>query len=201
MASNVYPALGIDNNDIFFTVNSEGVEQSATGLYLSAYEMAKFGQLHLQKGMSSPNASLISTEWVDEAFTIATIDPSRPDQPWYAGYGYLWHIYKTSSGEEVPCADGAFGQYICIHQESERVFVRKSDDDSLIMTMFEELGVIASLESDIEVVFSNTTVFESDAETDGNVAVTVVSSGDTCAVQAMNLAVTILAMILIIVAP
>merc|ERR1712232_669247 len=54
MASNVFLALGIDNSEISWRRNSDGKDVSTFGTYLSAYDMAKFGQLYLQKGMSAP---------------------------------------------------------------------------------------------------------------------------------------------------
>ena len=98
--------------------------------------MAKFGQLYLQGGYAAPSNDqhlsqternkarnnvqrIISQSWIDASFTDHSIDPVTT-----AGYGYL---FWNEGGPY--CADGLFGQKICIDLNTERVVVQQCDPD------------------------------------------------------------------------
>jgi len=157
MASNVFPALGIDNNLIGWAQNSDGVETANTAMFLSAYDMAKYGQLYLQNGMSTQDDSLVSTDWIEESFKPFVevtpsgfgIDDIGSDDIVLGYYGHMWYI-REYDGSNVYCASGTMTQIICVHPETERVFVRKSDNESPDDPMM----------TDFAVVFSDETVFK-----------------------------------------
>jgi len=93
------------------------------GLLLKTEDMAKFGQLYLQKGRWK-DRQLIPGAWVAEA-TASYSDrgPSwswstpRDSSDWQQGYGYLfWHCRHGAFR-----ADGAMGQYIIVMPEQDAV--------------------------------------------------------------------------------
>lgn len=142
MTLNVFPALGIDNDAIAWLKNSDGVD-ATNGMKLSAYDMAKFGQLYLQKGMSAPNASLISADWIEKSLTDVV-----PTGFLGYNYGYHWDVYDHND-DKVYCAHpGLGGQWICFYPELERVLVRQINGSSAY-----------SLKDDF-FVFERTTVFK-----------------------------------------
>ena len=110
------------------------------GLYLKTEDMAKFGQLFLQKGMWN-GKRIISEAWVDEASKCQV--PSvpagtRPDEvekkglttdncAWLLGYGYqMWRCPENSYR-----ADGARGQYIIVCPDKDAVIAVTADSPDL----------------------------------------------------------------------
>ena len=94
-----------------------GREQGYTGLHARTEDVAKLGQLYLQRGRWD-GAQLISEEWVAEA-TSKRIDNANQSNPdWRQGYGFqFWmsrHGYR---------GDGAFGQFCVILPEQDAVVV------------------------------------------------------------------------------
>ncbi len=94
-----------------------GHEQGHTGLHARTEDIAKLGQLYLQRGRWG-DTQLISEEWVEQA-TSHQVDTSTPDQPnpdWRQGYGFqFWMARHGYRG------DGAFGQFCVILPEQETV--------------------------------------------------------------------------------
>jgi len=124
MTSNVFPALGIRNDAIAWLKNSDGVD-ATNGMKLSAYDMAKFGQLYLQKGMSAPNASLISADWIEKSLT------GFVPRELGVNYGFHWDVYDHNDDKVYCAAQGFGGQMICFYPELERVFVRQTQTPTL----------------------------------------------------------------------
>jgi len=136
LAEKALPDLGIDDADINWWQNADGIEFSYHGIGLTPRQMAKFGQLYLQDGKSSPDKQLISSEWVAESLTryINSMFPAAPGIRLDASYGYLfWSGANETDFLGVPdignawCALGAGGQDICIDTEKGRVSVQQRD--------------------------------------------------------------------------
>ena len=93
-----------------------GREQGFTGLHARTEDIAKLGQLYLQRGEWN-GSQLISKEWVAEATSkhIETANQQQ-NQDWRQGYGYqFWmsrHGYR---------GDGACGQFCVILPEHDAV--------------------------------------------------------------------------------
>jgi len=94
-----------------------GYEQGYTGLHARTEDIAKLGQLYLQRGRWG-DTQLISKDWVTQA-TSHQIDTESPDQPnpdWQQGYGFqFWMARYGYRG------DGAFGQFCVILPEQDTV--------------------------------------------------------------------------------
>ena len=105
-----------------------GVNTGGWGLRLKTEDMAKFGQLLLQKGQWN-GQQLISGEWVEEATTTKIIQ--RPDLPaddqaksdWLQGYCYQFWRCRNNAFR----GDGAFGQYIIVMPEQDAVIAITSE--------------------------------------------------------------------------
>lgn len=110
--------------------NPEGINCGGWGLHLKTEDMAKFGQLFLQKGKWN-GQQLISESWVNEQskYHVPSVPAgTRPDEvemkgltkencSWLLGYGYQMWI----SPEDSYRADGAFGQYIYVWPAQDAV--------------------------------------------------------------------------------
>ncbi len=100
------------------------------GLYISPRDMAKFGQLILQKGMWNNNR-IISESWINESVFHSINFPSgHPPMPGdINGYGYQWWLGQFTEGDiDVYCAAGWGGQFIFIMPEVNMVVVFTSGD-------------------------------------------------------------------------
>ncbi|MCP4273934.1 MAG: serine hydrolase [Gammaproteobacteria bacterium] len=87
----------------------DGQIHTGSALYLSIRDMAKLGQLFLDKGLWN-GTRVVSEAWVDEA-THRYVDNGN----W--GYGYQWWMRRFQvNGQSLDCfyADGFGGQYIFV---------------------------------------------------------------------------------------
>lgn len=126
----LFQPLGI--SDVDWESNPHGINTGGYGLRLKTEDMAKFGQLFLQKGKWQ-GKQLLPVEWVEEASSTKIIqDPDAPREKvdcsdWLQGYGYqMWRSRYNSFR-----ADGAFGQYILVLPELDAVIVITSETDDM----------------------------------------------------------------------
>jgi CubicO group peptidase (beta-lactamase class C family) len=107
---------------IDWEVDPRGINTGGWGLRLKTEDMAKFGQLYLQKG-NWQGRQVLPAEWIEEA-TTAKIDQA-PDAPqarkdssdWMQGYCYQFWRCRHNAFR----ADGAFGQFIIIMPDQDAV--------------------------------------------------------------------------------
>src|SRR6202451_4371322 len=99
------------------TLPPSGREQGFSGLHARTEDIAKLGQLYLQRGQWD-GVQLIPAEWVEQAASVQVANPGEPDPDWRQGYGFqFWmsrHGYR---------GDGAFGQFCVILPEQDTVVV------------------------------------------------------------------------------
>jgi CubicO group peptidase (beta-lactamase class C family) len=122
----LFRPLGI--SDVDWESDPHGINTGGYGLRLKTEDMAKFGQLFLQKGQWQ-GKQVLPVEWVEEASSVKIIqDPDAPKEKvnqsdWLQGYGYqMWRSRHNSFR-----ADGAFGQYILVLPELNAVIAITSE--------------------------------------------------------------------------
>ena len=94
-----------------------GREQGFSGLHSRTEDIAKLGQLYLQRGRWN-GSQLIPGRWVAEATSTQVANPDGWDPDWRQGYGFqFWMAQHGYRG------DGAFGQFCVILPEHETVVV------------------------------------------------------------------------------
>jgi len=130
LAENILPALGIENDDLFWGHMDNGVEHAFAGIHLTAGQMAKFGQLYLQRGATGSGNQLVSEDWIDDSLSIfveGTLHFLGPIKG-----GYLWlDMSDRFSTPGTWCAWGVGDQYICVNSLLDRVVVIQRDDADL----------------------------------------------------------------------
>lgn len=126
----LFDPLGISGMD--WEENLSGTNTGGWGLRIKTEDMAKLGQLYLQKGIWNGN-QIIPSSWIDEATTAQIIQhPSMPQQKkdssdWEQGYGFqIWRSRHHSFR-----ADGAFGQYILVLPELDAVIAITEETPSM----------------------------------------------------------------------
>ncbi len=126
----LFAPLGIVDKD--WELNPEGINVGGWGLRLTTTDIAKLGQLYLQKGKWQ-GKQVLPTAWVEEATKAhiiqnpAATDKERAASDWLQGYGYQFWRSRHNSYR----ADGAFGQYILIFPELDAVIAITSETPSM----------------------------------------------------------------------
>lgn len=92
-----------------WVASPEGITAGAWGLLARTEEIARFGQLYLQRGMWQ-GRQLVPAAWVEEATARQTSNGSSPISDWDQGYGYQFWRSRHDSYR----GDGAFGQYCLV---------------------------------------------------------------------------------------
>jgi CubicO group peptidase (beta-lactamase class C family) len=109
----LFGPLGFENPT--WVASPQGISAGAYGLSLRTEEIARFGQLYLQKG-AWQGRQLVPASWVEEATARQTSNGSAPTSDWDQGYGYqFWRSRHGFRG------DGAFGQYCIVLPEYDAV--------------------------------------------------------------------------------
>ncbi len=93
-----------------------GVNFGGWGLNIKTQDIARFGQLYLQKGLWN-NQRILPESWVDAASTKQVSNVDNPDSDWSQGYGY--HFWRCR--HNIYRGDGAFGQFCIIMPDQQAV--------------------------------------------------------------------------------
>jgi hypothetical protein len=117
----LFQPLGIRGMD--WEVSPQGINTGGWGLRLKTEDMAKVGQLYLQKGKWN-GRQLLPQAWIEAAVTSrndqgpewASHTP-RDSSDWRQGYGYLFWRCRHNAFR----ADGAMGQYIIVMPDEDAV--------------------------------------------------------------------------------
>jgi len=139
----LFNPLGITG--IWWDESPAGINCGGWGAYLKTEDMAKIGQLYLNKGKWN-GKQLLPEWWIDEASSAQV--PSRPggmtdevykqrdpeNNDWLQGYGYqIWRGRHNTYR-----ADGANGQYIIVIPDKNAVVAVTAD----LNNMAEEMNLI-----------------------------------------------------------
>ena len=110
----LFTPLGIESPT--WVASPQGITAGAYGLNVRTEDIAKLGQLYLQKGMWN-GRQLVPAKWVEDATSRQTAHGSSPRSDWDQGYGYqFWR-----SRHDTYRGDGAFGQYMFVLPQHDAV--------------------------------------------------------------------------------
>lgn len=106
-----------------WTVDDRGFERMESGFHARARDLARFGQLYLDRG-SAAGRRILPESWV--------LETTRLSGPWelerYDGrawdYRAGWWIVPRADGPADFCAIGRFGQFVYVSPRYDVVFVR-----------------------------------------------------------------------------
>ena len=110
----LFEPLGIENPT--WETSPQGISAGGYGLSIRTEDIAKFGQLYLQKGKWH-GKQLVPAAWVEAATARQTSNGSNPKSDWDQGYGY--QFWRCRHGAYR--GDGAFGQYCIVLPEQDAV--------------------------------------------------------------------------------
>jgi CubicO group peptidase (beta-lactamase class C family) len=110
----LFEPLGIEHP--VWDANFEGISLGGYGLRVRTEDIAKFGQLYLQRG-TWQGRQLIPTDWVESATTRQVSNGRNPDSDWNQGYGFQFWRCRHNAFR----GDGAFGQYCVVMPDQDVV--------------------------------------------------------------------------------
>jgi CubicO group peptidase (beta-lactamase class C family) len=121
----LFAPLGIASHTWVGCAQKPDVALASSGLYITPREMAKIGQVCLQKGVWNGNR-IVSENWVNES-TLQHIQVPANQNPMpklITGYGFQWWLGTFATGNSsVYFAAGLGGQYIFVFPSKDMVVV------------------------------------------------------------------------------
>ncbi len=110
----LFDPLGIENPQ--WQADAHGISLGGFGLSGRTEDIAKFGQLYLQKGKWQ-GKQLVPATWVELATARHVSNGSNPESDWEQGYGF--QFWRSRHG--FYRGDGAFGQFCLVLEEFDAV--------------------------------------------------------------------------------
>ena len=114
LKTQLFEPLGIERPT--WETSPQGISTGGYGLSIRTEDIAKFGQLYLQKGKWH-DKQLVPAGWIEAATGRQTSNGSNPDSDWDQGYGY--QFWRSRNGAYR--GDGAFGQFCIVLPEQDAV--------------------------------------------------------------------------------
>ena len=131
----LFEPLGIEHPT--WGASPQGVSLGGYGLSIRTEDIARFGQLYLQKGKWQ-GKQLVPESWVEAATARQTANGSNPKSDWDQGYGY--QFWRSRHGAYR--GDGAFGQFCIVLPEQDAVIAITSgakDMQSVLDLVWDQL--------------------------------------------------------------
>lgn len=110
----LFEPLGIENPT--WETCPHGIHVGGWGLSIRTEDIARFGQLLLQKGLWE-GKQIVPEAWVEEATSRQVSNGSNPESDWEQGYGY--QFWRCRHGAYR--GDGAFGQFCLVMPSQDAV--------------------------------------------------------------------------------
>lgn len=131
----LFGPLGIEQPS--WEASPQGISAGGYGLSVRTEDIARFGQLFLQKGKWQ-DKQLVPESWIDAATARQTSNGSNPHSDWDQGYGY--QFWRCRHGAYR--GDGAFGQFCIVLPEQDAVIAITSgvrDMQSVLNLVWDKL--------------------------------------------------------------
>jgi len=116
----LFEPLGIENPE--WGASPQGVTFGGWGLKLRTEDIAKFGQLYLQRGKWN-GKQLVPASWVEQATSKQVSNGSDPGKDWDQGYGFQFWRCRHGAFR----GDGANGQFCLVLPEQDAVIAITAD--------------------------------------------------------------------------
>ena len=120
----LFEPLGIDKPR--WDMSPENISLGGYGLYLRTEDIAKFGQLYLQKGVWE-GKQIVPAEWIELATSKQVSNGSDPASDWNQGYGFQFWRCRHNAFR----GDGKDGQFCIVMPEFDAVVAMTSNTSDL----------------------------------------------------------------------
>lgn len=145
----LFDPLGI--TDPTWETSPQGVSVGGWGLKIRTEDIARFGQLYLQRG-EWEGRRLLPEAWVAEATAKQISNGDDPNSDWAQGYGFQFWRCRHNAYR----GDGAFGQFCVVLPEQDAVVAITSGTNNL-------QGVLSLIWRHLLPAFSETPSAQDDA--------------------------------------
>ncbi len=116
----LFEPLGIEGAE--WSTSPQGISSGGWGLFIRTEDIAKFGQLYLQKGQWN-GKQLLPASWVEQATGKQVSNGSDPARDWDQGYGFQFWRCRHGAFR----GDGAFGQFCLVLPGQDAVIAITAD--------------------------------------------------------------------------
>lgn len=106
--------------------NPQGISIGGYGLYLKTEDIAKFGQLYLQKGDWN-GKQILPAEWIEQATSKQVSNGSNPSSDWNQGYGFQFWRCRHNAFR----GDGKDGQFCIVMPDQDAVVVMTANTTNM----------------------------------------------------------------------
>jgi CubicO group peptidase (beta-lactamase class C family) len=131
----LFEPLGIEHPT--WGTSPQGISLGGYGLSIRTEDIARFGQLYLQKG-EWQGKQLVPASWIEAATARQTSNGSNPKSDWDQGYGYQFWRCRHGAFR----GDGAFGQFCVVLPDQDAVIAITSgvkDMQSVLNLVWDQL--------------------------------------------------------------
>ena len=131
----LFEPLGIERP--LWSESPQGIAHGGFGLNVRTRDIARFGQLYLQKGKWK-GKQLIDPDWIKQATSKQVSNGTNPNNDWNQGYGYQFWRCRHNCYR----GDGAFGQFCIVMPEHNAVLAITSgaaDMGAIMKVAWDEL--------------------------------------------------------------
>ncbi len=118
----LFEPLGIKR--VFWEKCPQGITKGGWGLFLRIEDMAKLGQLYLQKGMWN-GQRILSEKWVEES------SRSHIETGIEGSEGYGYHMWNSNCREGSYTFNGMLGQDVFIFPDVDMIIVTNAGNDDI----------------------------------------------------------------------
>lgn len=133
----IFKKIGITS--AYCDVSPEGVGDGGNGFHMTAYDMARFGLLFLNKGKWE-GQQIVPEKWVEESTSLQSRRPKTGSR-----YGYQWWLRDYGkAGYRGYNAQGFGGQYIFVVPPLNLIVVFTSSRKGSIVPYFENVDKIVN---------------------------------------------------------
>lgn len=135
----LFVPLGIEGCD--WETDPDGINTGGWGLRVKTEDMAKLGQLYLNKGKWN-GKQILPEKWVEEATSLKRyqnpdMTPAKRDSSNDSVQGYCWQFWRARHNSYM--ANGAFGQFILVMPDKDAIVVFTAE--SIVPDMWDELDM------------------------------------------------------------
>lgn len=120
----LFDPLGIEN--AVWDESPQGINLGGWGLHITTEDIARFGQLYLQKGIWG-DSRILPEAWVAEATAFHIANGDNAESDWAQGYGYQFWRCRHNAYR----GDGAFGQYCVVMPDQDVVIAMTGGLDDM----------------------------------------------------------------------
>lgn len=116
----LFEPLGIEGAK--WDTSPQGISLGGYGLYVKTEDIAKFGQLYLQKGKWN-GKQLLTPDWIELATSKQVSNGNNPESDWNQGYGFQFWQCRHDAYR----GDGKDGQFCIVIPEQDVVIAITSN--------------------------------------------------------------------------